>query len=92
MREKNERSKTADRHRRHWLPFICPGSQSEFARHENRLLVSRLDLFCLSDVAEDMRVAIVARSFTRLTNFLAYRLQSARNSSRTVGKSYQNVG
>ena len=36
--KKNERSKTANRHRRDRLSFIRRDSQSKFARHKNRLL------------------------------------------------------
>ena len=53
--EKNERNKTANRHRRYRLSFVRRGTQSEFARHENGLLGSRFSYFYLSDIGENMR-------------------------------------
>ena len=53
--EKNERSKTANCHWRDRLSFISLDSQSEFARHENRVLGSGLGIFYLSDVEENLR-------------------------------------
>ena len=54
MREKNERSKTANSHRWHRLSIVRCGAQSEFTRHKNGLLGSGIGYFCLSDAGEDM--------------------------------------
>ena len=72
---KNERSKTPNRHRRHWLSFSRCYSQSEFARHENRLLGSRLGNFCLSDVEENLRRWRLSRVFC-LRGIQIFRLAS----------------
>ena len=54
-REKNERSKTANCHRRDRLSFICLDSQSEFTRYKNGLVGSRFSNFRLSYVGKDLR-------------------------------------
>ena len=63
--EKNERSKTANCHRR---------SQIEFALHENRVLGSGLGDFYLSDVEENMRRWQLSRVF-RLRGVQIFGLQ-----------------
>ena len=52
---KNERSKTANRHRRYGLSFVGRDSQSQSARYENGILGNRFGNLHLSDVGKNMR-------------------------------------
>ena len=72
--EKNERSKTANCHWRDRLSFISTDSQSEFSRHENRVLGSGLGDFYLSDVEENLRGWWLSRVF-RLRGVQIFGLQ-----------------